>query len=174
MIKGAIIFYREGEPSVCDGRSAIFLIPPLHTVICLIRAPGAAARSNLGKSWGSQLFNSGFGLKIGQLLKKLCLFWLFMIALGSSKLRGALLRGGALNWQNTVRKKNWSPPLPMGKNFGPPPFGLMKPKVPEIFGEFLVHDFLINQNSSICILFCLAQCTHNSISVIVWWDARIY
>ena len=27
--KGAIIFYREGGPSVCDGRSPIFSGPPL-------------------------------------------------------------------------------------------------------------------------------------------------
>ncbi len=76
-----------------------------NTVICLMRAPGALARSNLidlGRSWRSQLSNGGFGLKIGQLLKKLCLFWPFMIELGSSKLGGALIREGAIYWQNTV------------------------------------------------------------------------
>ncbi len=70
-----------------------------HTVvICLIRAPGALARSNLihwGKSWGSQLSNGGFRLKIRQLLKKLCLFWPIMIAFSSSKLEGAPLLGEA-------------------------------------------------------------------------------
>ena len=47
------------------------------TVICLIEAPGAIARLNLipwSKSWGSELSNGGFGLKIGQILRKLSLF----------------------------------------------------------------------------------------------------
>ncbi len=47
------------------------------TVICLIRAPGALARSDLigwGESCCFQLSNGGFGLKIGQILKKPCQF----------------------------------------------------------------------------------------------------
>ena len=48
-----------------------------YTVICLIEAPGAIARLNLipwSKNWGSELSNGGFGLKIGQILRKLSLF----------------------------------------------------------------------------------------------------
>ena len=48
-----------------------------NTVICLIEAPGAIARLDLipeSKSGASELSNSGFRLKIGQLLRKLSLF----------------------------------------------------------------------------------------------------
>ena len=48
-----------------------------NTVICLIEAPGAIARLNLipwSKNWGSELSNGGFGLKIGQILRKLSIF----------------------------------------------------------------------------------------------------
>ena len=47
------------------------------TVFCLIEAPGAIARLNLipwSKSWGPELSNGGFGLKIGQILRELNLF----------------------------------------------------------------------------------------------------
>ena len=49
----------------------------LFTVFCQIEAPGAIARLDmipLSKSWGSGLSNGGFGLKFGQILKKLSLF----------------------------------------------------------------------------------------------------
>ncbi len=68
----------------------------LHTVICLIRAPGALARSyliNLGESWSSQLSNGSFGLKIGQLLKKLCLFLAIYDSIGFPQSKGAPLLG---------------------------------------------------------------------------------
>ncbi len=69
------------------------------TVICLIKAQGAIARSNmisLSKSWGSGLSNGGFGLKIGQLLRKLRQFWSLWPVLGPPNHRGASLFGACL------------------------------------------------------------------------------
>ncbi len=44
---------------------------------------------------GIKLSNGGFGLKIGQLLRKLRVFWTFMKELASSKLWGTPLLGRA-------------------------------------------------------------------------------
>ncbi len=54
------------------------------TIICLIEAPGAIARSNLipwSKSRGSEHSNAGFELKIGQLLGKIGLFYSIIMIL---------------------------------------------------------------------------------------------
>ncbi len=58
---------------------------PHITAICLIEVPGTIAKLNLipwGKSRGSELSNGGFRLQIGQLLKKLSLFWSLRTILG--------------------------------------------------------------------------------------------
>ena len=113
-ITGGKLEIRKNDPISPDINAMPLEAHPLHwlqhamnwsnlrfrslTLICLIRAPGVLARRDLivwGKGWDSQLSNGGFGLKIGQLLKKLWRFWPFMIALGSSKLKGALLLGEA-------------------------------------------------------------------------------
>ncbi len=78
---------------------------PAHTVVCLIEVPGATARSNLmpcSKIWGSELSNAGFGLKIGQLLRKIGLFQSLRTILGPLNYGGASIKRGAYNRQNTV------------------------------------------------------------------------
>ena len=49
----------------------------------------------VGESWDSELSNGGFGLKIGQLLRKVCVFWTFMIDMAFPQTMGAPLLGKA-------------------------------------------------------------------------------
>ena len=69
---------------------------PNNTVFYLIRAQGALVRSDLiscAGSWGSGLSNVGFGLKIGQLLRKLRQIWSVLIVFGIPQTMGAPLLG---------------------------------------------------------------------------------
>ena len=47
---------------------------------------GRSSKAKYDSTLEPKLYNCGFGLKTRQILKKLCQFWPFMIALSSSKL----------------------------------------------------------------------------------------
>ena len=73
------------------------------TIFCLIWAPGALAWSYLivlRESCGAKLSNGCFGLKISK--DTVLIFVSYDKTVPLQILGGALIRGGALNWQITV------------------------------------------------------------------------